>query len=115
MESELKKSRREAEKYKSLYEVLKTEKFSQTSQSSKYSGSGRSSGRDDEKDGWDGSHNDKETKVSEKEEVPSEENSLIFGSHKGVETSAVYHTFIATCRMRALSFCEFLKNTSPSF
>lgn len=24
-------------------------------------------------------------------------------------TSAVYHTFIATCRMRALSFCEFLK------
>ncbi|WP_106830635.1 IS66 family transposase [Parabacteroides pacaensis] len=36
-------------------------------------------------------------------------NSLFFGSHKGVETSAVYHTFIATCRMRVLSFCEFLK------
>lgn len=70
MESELKKSRREAEKYKSLYEVLKTEKFTQTSQSSKYSR--RSSGRDDEKDEWDGSDNDKETKVSKKEEVPSE-------------------------------------------
>lgn len=24
-------------------------------------------------------------------------NSFLFGSHKGVETSAVYHTFIVTC------------------
>ena len=60
VESELKKSRREAEKYKSLYEVLKTEKFSQTSQSSKYSR--RSSGRDDGKEEWDGSDNDKKQK-----------------------------------------------------
>ncbi|WP_158712848.1 hypothetical protein [Parabacteroides pacaensis] len=35
--------------------------------------------------------------------------SLILGSHKDVETSAVYPIFIAICRMRVLSFCEFLK------
>lgn len=37
-------------------------------------------------------------------------NKMNFGSHKGVETSTVYHTFIATCKMNALTFRQFLKN-----
>lgn len=36
-------------------------------------------------------------------------NSLLLGSHEGVETSTVYHTFIATCRLRTFSLCKFLK------
>ena len=75
VESELKKSSREAEKYKSLYEVFKMEKFSQTSQSSKYSR--RSSGRDDEKDEWDGSHNDKGKKYRRRKRSHQKISSLI--------------------------------------
>lgn len=37
-------------------------------------------------------------------------NKVAFGSHQGAETSTVYHTFTATCRMGALSFYQFLKN-----
>ena len=33
-----------------------------------------------------------------------------FGSHEGVESSAVYHTIIATCKAQAISVCEYLKN-----
>lgn len=32
-----------------------------------------------------------------------------FGSHEGVESSAVYHTIIATCKAQAISVCEYLK------
>lgn len=37
-------------------------------------------------------------------------NKMAFGSHMGAETSAVYHTFVATSKMGALSFYQFLKN-----
>ena len=36
-------------------------------------------------------------------------NSKSFGSHEGVEISAVYHTIIATCKAQAVSVCEYLK------
>ena len=36
-------------------------------------------------------------------------NSKSFGSHEGVESSAVYHTIIATCKAQAVSVCEYLK------
>ena len=36
-------------------------------------------------------------------------NSKSFGSHEGVESSAVYHTIIATCKAQAISVCEYLK------
>ena len=32
-----------------------------------------------------------------------------FGSHEGVESSAVYHTIIATCKAQAISVCDYLK------
>ena len=36
-------------------------------------------------------------------------NSKSFGSHEGVESSAVYHTIIATCKAQAISVCDYLK------
>lgn len=36
-------------------------------------------------------------------------NSKSFGSNEGVESSAVYHTIIATCRAQAISVCDYLK------
>ncbi len=42
-------------------------------------------------------------------------NKMAFGSHRGAETSTVYHTFIATCKMGALSFYQFLKNYFTAF
>lgn len=39
-------------------------------------------------------------------------NSKSFGSHEGVEISAVYHTIIATCKAQAVSVCEYLKQFS---
>ena len=36
-------------------------------------------------------------------------NSKSFGSHEGVESSAVHHTIIATCKAQAISVCEYLK------
>ena len=36
-------------------------------------------------------------------------NSKSFGSHEGVESSAVYHTIIATCKTQAISVCDSLK------
>ena len=36
-------------------------------------------------------------------------NSKSFGSHEGVESSAVYHTIIATCKAQAISVYEYLK------
>lgn len=40
---------------------------------------------------------------------------MAFGSHKGAESSTVYHTFIATGKMSALSFCQFLKSYFITF
>ncbi len=55
MQSELKKSLRETAKYRSLYEVLRDEKFVGTSQKS---GKSRPAvGRDDDKDDWTGTGN----------------------------------------------------------
>lgn len=42
-------------------------------------------------------------------------NKMAFGSHKVAETSTVYHTFIATCKMGALSFYQFSKNYLTAF
>jgi hypothetical protein len=42
-------------------------------------------------------------------------NKMAFGSHKGAETSTVYHTFIGTCKMGALSFYQFLKQYLTAF
>lgn len=42
-------------------------------------------------------------------------NKMAFGSHQGAETSTVYHTFTATCKMGALSFYQFLKNYFTAF
>ena len=42
-------------------------------------------------------------------------NKMAFGSHQGAETSTVYHTFVATCKMAALSFYQFLKNYLTAF
>uniref|UniRef100_UPI0025DBF6D9 IS66 family transposase n=2 Tax=uncultured Bacteroides sp. TaxID=162156 RepID=UPI0025DBF6D9 len=42
-------------------------------------------------------------------------NKMAFGSHQGAETSTVYHTFTATCRMGALSFNQFLKKYFTAF
>lgn len=42
-------------------------------------------------------------------------NKMAFGSHKGAETSTVYHTFISTCKMGALSFYQFLKQYLTAF
>lgn len=42
-------------------------------------------------------------------------NKMAFGSHQGAETSTVYHTFTATCRMGALSFYQFLKKYFTAF
>ena len=39
-------------------------------------------------------------------------NSKSFGSHEGVESSAVYHTIIATCKAQAISVCEY-QNLTP--
>ena len=36
-------------------------------------------------------------------------NSLVFGSHKGVEISTIYHTFIETCKMNGISTIEYFK------
>ena len=36
-------------------------------------------------------------------------NSLTFGSHAGVEISAIYHTFIQTCKMCGVSTLEYFK------
>jgi len=36
-------------------------------------------------------------------------NSLFFGSHTGAETSAIYHTFIETCKMNGISSLEYFK------
>ncbi len=36
-------------------------------------------------------------------------NSKSFGSNEGVESSAVYHTIIATCKAQAISVCDYLK------
>lgn len=66
----LKQARREAEKYKSLYEVLKTEKFVSTSQKSNRDGA--KPGRDDEKDDWDGSPDDADAEHSSSENANSE-------------------------------------------
>ena len=37
------------------------------------------------------------------------DNFMAFGSHTGAEISTVYHTFVATCKMKTLSFRKFLK------
>ena len=42
-------------------------------------------------------------------------NKMAFGSHKGAETSTVYHTFIGTRKMGALSFYQFLKQYLTAF
>lgn len=42
-------------------------------------------------------------------------NKMAFSSHQGAETSTVYHTFTATCRMGALSFYQFLKKYFTDF
>lgn len=42
-------------------------------------------------------------------------NKMAFGSHKGAESSSVYHTSTATCKLGALSFCQFLKNYLIAF
>lgn len=55
MQSELKKSLREAAKYRGLYEVLRDEKFVGTSQKS--GKSRQETGRDDDKDDWTGTGN----------------------------------------------------------
>lgn len=36
-------------------------------------------------------------------------NSLAFGGHTGVETSAIYHTIIETCKMNGISVLEYFK------
>ena len=36
-------------------------------------------------------------------------NSLMFGSHKGAEMSAIFHTFIETCKMNGISTIEYFK------
>lgn len=43
------------------------------------------------------------------------ENKMAFDSHNGAETSSVYHTFTATCKIGALSFYQFLKNYLTAF
>lgn len=50
-QKELRKSQREAKKYRELYEMLRDEKFVTKSQKSKQ---GKTKGRDDDKDDWDG-------------------------------------------------------------
>lgn len=50
-QKDLRKSQREAKKYRELYEVLRDEKFVTKSQKSKRN---KEEGRDDDKDGWDG-------------------------------------------------------------
>nr|WP_321522578.1 transposase [uncultured Macellibacteroides sp.] len=42
-------------------------------------------------------------------------NKMAFDSHKGAETSTVYHTFVATCKIGKLSFSQFLKNYLTAF
>lgn len=42
-------------------------------------------------------------------------NKMALGSHKGAETSTLYHTFVSTCKMGALSFRQFLKNYLTAF
>lgn len=42
-------------------------------------------------------------------------NKMAFGSHQGAVTSTVYHTFMETCKMGALSFYKFLKNYLTAF
>lgn len=36
-------------------------------------------------------------------------NSLMFGSHKGAEMSAIFHTFIETCKINGISTIEYFK------
>jgi hypothetical protein len=55
MQIELKKALREADKYKGLYEVLRDEKFIGSNQKKRKSTP--ASGRDDDKDDWDGTGN----------------------------------------------------------
>jgi|GEM_PF-2820093 len=66
----LEKARREVEKYKSLYEVLKTEKFGSPSQKHKRPDPG--CGRDDAKDDWDGTPDDPATGETSSEELDTE-------------------------------------------
>lgn len=40
---------------------------------------------------------------------------MTFGSRRAAETSTVYHTFIGTCKMGALSFYQFLKQYLTAF
>lgn len=35
---------------------------------------------------------------------------LVFSSHKGVEISTIYHTFIDTCKINGISTIEYLRN-----
>lgn len=42
-------------------------------------------------------------------------NKMAFGNHQGTETSTVYHTFMETCKIGALSFYKFLKNYLTAF
>ncbi|MCI1646787.1 MAG: transposase domain-containing protein [Bacteroides sp.] len=34
---------------------------------------------------------------------------IVTGSHTGAETSAIYHTFIETCKMNGISSLEYFK------
>lgn len=78
MQVELKKALREADKYKVLYEVLRDEKFIGSSQKKRKSAP--PSGRDDDKDKWDGTVNNGHDEsnsdtVSATEPVAGKENS----------------------------------------
>lgn len=136
-QKELRKSQREAKKYRELYEVLRDEKFVTKSQKSKQNRiKGRDYDKDDW-DGTTApesatpteSNTDTDSTPAETESPLSEtnderqpeaernirpmtierSNSKSFGSHEGVESSAVYHTIIATCKAQAISVCEYLK------
>ena len=88
-QKELRKFQREAKKYRELYEVLRDEKFVTKSQKSKQN---KEKGRDDDK-------------AADNERS----NSKSFGSNEGVESSAIYHTIIATCKAQTISVCDYLK------
>ena len=77
-QKELRKSQREAKKYRELYEVLRDEKFVTKSQKSKQ---GKTKGRDDDKDDWDGTS----TPASESTPVEAENPSPEANSEKQPE------------------------------
>jgi len=120
-QKELRKSQREAKKYRELYEVLRDEKFVTKSQKSNalnyFDNSWKQvmAWRNDGRYTIDrsalplGSSKNSEAERNIRTMTIERSNSKSFGSNEGVESSAVYHTIIATCKAQAISVCDYLK------